>query len=76
MTAKIIKNRISEIASHFTFEYHGKPCGVDPFSKSEFNMWYGDNNMTANNIDDVMNYPFFDGESLSEICDNIEIVDY
>lgn len=39
-------------------------------------MWYGDNNMTANNIEDVMNYPFFDGKSLSEICGNIEIIDF
>lgn len=34
MTAKKIKSRISEIASHFTFEFNGKSCGVDPFQKT------------------------------------------
>ena len=37
-----IKNRINEICSHFTFEYNGKPCGIDPYSKNDFDMWCGE----------------------------------
>ena len=76
MTAKKIKSRISEIASHFTFEFNGKSCGVDPFSKNKFDMWCGDNTLTVNSIDDVMDRPFFDGNCLSEICGDIKIIDF
>lgn len=76
MTVKKIKSRISEIVSHFTFEFNGKSCGVDPLSKNKFDMWCGDNTLTVNSIDDVMNCPFFDGKSLSEICRDIEIIDF
>lgn len=76
MKAEKIKNRISEICSHFTFIYQGKDCGVDPFSHNHFDMWFGDTDKTVNNIDDVMNSPFFDGKSLSEICEDIEVIDF
>lgn len=76
MTAEKIKNRISEIASHFTFDYHNKSCGVDPFSENDFDMWCGDKLASAASIDDVMNKKFFDGKSLNEIADKINIIDW
>ena len=72
----IIKERINELASHFTFEYQSLSCGVDPFSQNEFDLWCGDNNRTAKSIDEVMTTPFFNGKSLSEIADDIEIIDF
>ena len=71
-----IKERINELASHFTFEYKNTACGVDPFSENDFDLWCGDNNMTAKSIDEVMTTPFFNGKSLSEIADDIEIIDF
>ena len=71
-----IKNRINEICSHFTFEYNGKPCGVDPYSKNDFDMWCGDSEFCAKSIDEVMDYPLFNGKSLTEIADDIEIIDW
>ncbi|MBQ8298169.1 MAG: hypothetical protein IJX77_10355 [Ruminococcus sp.] len=76
MTAQQIKSRISEICSHFTFEYNEKNCGVDPFSQHKFDMWCGDNTYSANSIDEVMNLPFFDGKSLDEIATEIDIIDW
>lgn len=76
MTADKIKNRITEICSHFTFEYNGKNCGVDPFSMDSFDMWCGDKDMRVNNIDDVMGAAFFDGKSLAEIAEEIEIIEW
>lgn len=76
MKAIDIKNRICEIASHFTFTYNGKNCGVDPFSTDKFEMWCGENEQTVHNIDDVMDSKFFDGKSLNEIANEIIIVDF
>ena len=76
MTADKIKSRISETASHFTFDFNNKACGVDPFTATKFNMWCGDNNITVNSIDDVMNHPFFDGKCLTDICNDITIIDF
>lgn len=75
MMANEIKQRINEICSHFTFDYNGKSCGVDPFSHSEFDMWCGDDNKTVNSIEEVMTVPLFDGKSLSEIADEIQITE-
>lgn len=71
-----IRNRINEICTHFTFTYHGKSCGVDPYSKNDFEMWCGDSDFRAKNIDEVMNHPLFDGKSLTEIAEDIEIIEW
>ena len=76
MMADKIKNRISECCSHFTFDYNGKECGVDPFSDNKFDMWCGDEVVTVGSIDKVMNDKFYDGMSLTEIADKIDIVDW
>lgn len=76
MMSEKIRDRISEIASHFTFQYKGKNAGIDPFSKHSFDMWFGDNEKRANSIDEVMNDKFFDGKSLAEIADEIDIIDW
>ena len=76
MMADKIKARISEIVSHFTFEYKGKNAGVDPFSKDDFDMWFDDELINVKSIDEVMNDKFFDGKSLTEIADEIKIIDW
>lgn len=76
MMADQIRDRISEICSHFTFDYLGMTCGVDPLSQVCFEMWYGEKIETFRSLDEVMNTPFFDGKTLAEIADEIEIVDW
>ena len=46
---------------------------IDPISSDHFDMWYGDNAITVTSIEDVMKQPFFDGQSLQDIVDKIEI---
>ncbi|MCD7943423.1 MAG: hypothetical protein LUE25_01100 [Clostridiales bacterium] len=74
-SANIIKNRISELCTHVTFEYNGKLCGVDPYNENSFELWYGDNLIEVTNIDDVMQIPFFESKSLLEIADEIVNLD-
>ena len=81
ITVKDIKERIAEMCSHFTFEYRGKSCGVDPIYRpneniSIFDMWYGEETYEAKNVDEVMNVVFFDGKSLNDIAEEIDIIDF
>jgi hypothetical protein len=76
MKAKQIEERLAEMASHFTFDYNGKTCGVDPLSRTRYEMWYGDTDMTASSLDEVMTTPFFNGKSLTDIADEIKIDEY
>ena len=69
MTIELIKNSILESFSVFSFEYRGKIGGIDPISDREFIMWYGDNNVTANSINNAMILPIFDNKSLTELID-------
>lgn len=65
----IMKGRahLSALTSHITFDYLGYSCGIDPLASDSFDMWYGNNVMTAHSIDGVMNTSFFGGKSLNEI---------
>ena len=73
MTALEIKDYVGSLVSHITFTYNNKDCGVDPFKKDCFDMWCGEDTMTAKSIDEVMETPFFDGKSLNEIASKIEL---
>lgn len=67
-----IRDRIAEIVTQITFTYNGKNCGVDPMSSTEFDMWYGDELLTASSIEEVMSTKLFDDKSLADIVDDIE----
>ncbi len=71
MTVTQLKNELKDLAHYAIFEYKGKRCGVDPVSQKHFDMWYGENDYPAKSIDEVMEYPLFDGKTLSEIFDDI-----
>ncbi len=77
ITANNIKNRISECATLFSFVYHGKQGNVDPYylgeNKYEFLLYFDGAEKTVYNVEAVMSEPFFDGKSLSEITDEIDI---
>lgn len=72
-----IKNRLQECATLFEFDYHGKTGNIDPYyikeGVCEYLLFFDGEETMIYNIDDVMNTPFFDGKSLAEISDEIEI---
>lgn len=75
VTASFLKYRINSLIQHVVFDYKGIPCGVDPLSHEKFDVWYGTKTETMTSIDDVMNKPFFDGKSLTEIIPEMENVE-
>lgn len=73
MNAAELRERIDSLCTHILFDYNEKDCGVDPFSHSEYDMWYGDKLETFTSIDDVMKTPFFDGKSLEDIAELLDV---
>ncbi len=76
-TASDIKKRISECATLLSFEYHGKSGNVDPYylgeDKYEFLLYFDGDEKTVCDVNEVMSDPFFDGKSLNEITDEINV---
>ncbi len=73
---KFVVGRLREIVTCFEFEYNGFCCGVDPFSESDYDVWYGEQYAKMYSIDEVVNTKFFDGKTLEEIFPYIEIDAY
>lgn len=74
MTSEMLRARIEQLCTHITFEYNSKSCGVDPFSTTSFDMWYGDKSINVDSIDKVMNTPLFNGKALRDIVDKIDFI--
>lgn len=75
MTGEGIKNQLITNWSHILFDYQGKKCGIDPFNLAEFDMWFGDEAMTAHSVDELMHTPFFNGKSLIDIAPFIKNIE-
>lgn len=75
MNRKQLADRIASLSSHFLFNWHGKACGVDPLSRTEFDVWCGDDYATLHSVDEVMNISFFEGKALGDICAEIVVTE-
>lgn len=75
MNVEELRARIDSLCTHILFDYNGQECGVDPFSHTEYDIWYGEKSATLHSIDEVMNTPFFDGKALKDIIEHIENLD-
>lgn len=71
MKIEEIREHLEKLIGCVTFEYYGYSCGIDPLECDKFEMWYGNKEMTASSIEEVMSVKFFDGNSLEEIVDDI-----
>lgn len=75
MDKNLLREQIDSLVSAVTFEYKGKRCGVDPLSHHHYDVWYGAKCETMTSIDQVMDEPFFDDQSLAEIAPNLKNVE-
>lgn len=76
MTVNKIKDRIASMASHVTFSYKGMDCGVDPLAQNRFDLWCGDSIITVDSIDAVMSTPFFIGQALKDIVQDLTNIEW
>lgn len=70
------QQQIESIETHILFDFNGKSCGVDPLSKTEYDVWCGTDYETVDSAEKVMSVPIFDGQSLSDVFDRIKNIDY
>ena len=67
LNSEEIKNLILSLVQDVVFEYD------NPWSRTKFEVGYNDIVKIYSDIDDLMNDTIFDGRSLSDIADEIEI---
>jgi hypothetical protein len=69
-------NMVDECCNDVTFSFQGKSAGIVPevnnYSKI-FHVWYGDKTKDYLTVQDVMADQIFDGQSLRNIFDNIDV---
>lgn len=71
MTCEQIQDDVITTQSCYTFEYNGRPCGIDPVDGT-FNLWYGDADYNFYSMAELFNANVFDGSPLKEIIKNIK----
>jgi len=71
--AKDLKNLILSLTQDVVFEYDGAVACINPWNESKIEAGYDNKAKTYNNIDDVMNDPFYHGKSLAEIVEALNI---
>lgn len=76
MTYNEIKYHLQNCEDSFTFKYNGCSCGIDPISTDKFEMWYGEESIIVDSVDEVMKIDFFDGKSLENILDDVTDFEY
>lgn len=73
MNAKQLKKLILSLTQDIEFEYNGKHGCICPFRKDNISMVYDDTSKDYTDVEYVMTDRVFNGLSLNDICENIEI---
>lgn len=73
MNANELKKLILSITQDVVFEFHQKTACINPFNKDKFEVGYDNKAKMYTDIDVLMNDKFFDGFSLNDISDQLEI---
>jgi len=69
-----LKDWIASCVQDITFEYRGEECSIIPLSEHDMSVSFGPHRVKDyTGIDDLMNDPFWDGRSLTEIAEEIEL---
>lgn len=76
MTVKELKRHIIDDANDIYFMYHGKNCGIEQTvrkSVATYDIWCGKETKQHQNLNELLSDKFFDGKSISELLDIVEI---
>lgn len=71
-----IRYHLNNLIGAVTFRYNNKECGIDPFSRNEYDIWYGDNCIALDSVDKVFSEKLFDGKSLDDILNQATDFEY
>lgn len=76
MTLSEFKKHMDYLVGCVNFVYNNYSCGIDPLGRTQYDMWYGDDAITVNSVEEILNRKFFDGKSLTEIWDDVTELEY
>lgn len=64
---------INSLACDIEFEYKGKHGAICPFNRENIVVAYCENEIRTHSVEQAMGLPIFDGFSLNDISEHIEI---
>lgn len=76
MVIEEIRKAITEDGNDVYFELGGKKCGIEPTLEDgifTFEVWCGTNLKEYQDFDVMVHDPFFDGKSIIDLLDVVEI---
>lgn len=73
MKPKDLKKLILSLTQDVVFEYDGAVACINPWNEAKIEVGYDDSTKIYDDIDDVMNDPFYHGKSLQEISKQLNI---
>lgn len=73
MKPNTLKNIILSLTSDLSFEYNNKTALINPWSENKIEVCFGEKVKTYHEINELMEDPLFDGQSLKNICNDLEI---
>jgi hypothetical protein len=76
MKINYLKSEVAKDYQDIYFRYKGKRCGIESTVDGPiiiFTMWFGEKWKDFSDIDDLVNESFFDGKTLRDICDKLDI---
>lgn len=76
MTISEFKKHMNFLVGCINFEYNGQDCGIDPLSRTEYDMWYGNDCITVKSVDKLLAARLFDGKTVIDIWDDITDLHY
>lgn len=65
--------QILSLTQDVTFVYNEKCACINPWNENKFEVGFGDIVKSYTDIDDLMNDPIYDGKTLSQICEKLDI---
>lgn len=78
-TTDVFRKRVTDCSGLIEFKYDDKYGNVDPYyhgnSKYSYLLYYNGDETTVHSIDEVMEAPFIDGQSLNSLGSKIVILD-
>ncbi len=80
MNAAELRAEISKCYTMIYFRYCGKEGHVDPYYDARkgysYLLWYAGKEKLVHSMDEVMNTPFWNGHTLTEIADDLTDIDW
>lgn len=73
MTAVDLRNQILDLSCDILFQFNGKHACINPCTRENITVGFGDKVQIFTDIDDLMNDLFFDGRALTDIAEGLEI---